>query len=243
MDIITAQDFRLVSCQATLFTPDEEVSSAKLVRELLPKWADRFDADPTILPASAGIPPEIPRLILQSTSQTWRCQIASARIDLFWLKSVADPSNIPLDAFFREAIQRLNEYGEFLGARVGRMAAVLNRYAEHPAPGLFLTRHFCQDRWLTGPLAQLENCELHTHRRLSLAERFQVNFWVRSKTGTLSSGQESSPVVVVEQDLNTLLEDMETQAFTSGDIEKFFLATVTQFDESLQLYYPREDQL
>ena len=39
-----------------------------------------------------------------------------------------------------------------------------------------------------------------------------------------------------EIDLNTLSEDMDTQAFSKEDIEKFFLATVPQFDESLQLY-------
>lgn len=76
-----------------------------------------------------------------------------------------------------------------------------------------------------------------------LTRKFQVNLWVRSKTAALSSAQGSRPIVLVEQDLNTLSEDMDTQAFSKEDIEKFFLATVPQFDESLQLYYPWEDQL
>ncbi len=242
MDTIRAPDFRLVSCQATLFTPEGAVSSVKLMQGLLPKWTELFDAEPTLGLVAEGLPREVPRLVLESTSQEWRCQIASARIDLFWQKPVTDLAEITLDAFFNEAIQRLNEYREFLDTRVGRLAAVLNRYAGHPTPGPFIARYFCQERLHAGPLAQLESCEVHTHQRLVLAERFKVNLWVRSKTGTLSSGQESSPIVVVEQDLNTLLEDMETQAFTSEDIKKFFLATVTQFDESLQLYYPAEGQ-
>jgi hypothetical protein len=49
--------------------------------------------------------------------------------------------------------------------------------------------------------------------------------------------------VLVEQDLNTLLEDMGTQTFSKEDIERFFVATVPQFDEILQLYYPVEGQL
>jgi hypothetical protein len=187
VDIITAQDFRLASCQATLFTPDEEVSSIKLIRGLLPKWTERFDAEPPSMPVADGLPRETPRLILESQSHVWRCQIASARIDLFWRKTIVDPSDITLDEFFRVAIQLLNEYQEFLGARVARIAAVLNRYAEHPTPGPFVAWHFCQERWFPPSHTDIESCELHVHKRFVLAEQFQVNLWVRSKTNALSS--------------------------------------------------------
>jgi hypothetical protein len=156
---------------------------------------------------------------------------------------VADVPEPTTQEFFSEASQRLNEYREFLDARAGRMAAVLNRYAEHPTPGPYIAKHFCQERWLTEPLAPPENFELHAHRHFVLAEKFQVNLWVRSKTGTISSAQGNLPIVLVEQDLNTLLEDMETQTFSKQDIEKFFVATVPKFDEILQLYYPAEGQL
>lgn len=243
MEIITAHDFRLASCQATLFTPDAEVSIVKVLQEVLPQWAELFDAEPTIVSAAEGLPREIPRLILESKSQMWRCQIASARIDLFWRKPVADSPDITLEAFFREAIQRLNEYRESLESRVGRIAAVLNRYAEHPRPGVFIARHFCQNRWLTGPLAQVENFELHAHERSMLSGHFQVNVWVRSKTGTISSDQQNRAIVLVEQDLNTPLEDMETQDFVKEEIERFFGATGPKFNEILHLYYPVGEQL
>jgi hypothetical protein len=103
--------------------------------------------------------------------------------------------------------------------------------------------HFCQDRWLTGPLAQVENFELHAHKSFVLAGRFRVNMWVRSKTGAISSDQKNRPVVLVEQDLNTPLEDMEMQAFVEEDIEQFFVATEPKFEEILQLYYPAGEQL
>jgi hypothetical protein len=45
---------------------------------------------------------------------------------------------------------------------------------------------------------------------------------------------------LVDQDLNTLAEDMEEREFSKEDIEKFFVATVPQFDKTLQLYYPVE---
>lgn len=241
MDTLTLKDFRLASCQATLFTPDEEVSSVKLLKGLFPQWVKRFDADPVSVPAAEGIPREVPRVTFRSTSGAWQCNIASARIDLFWQKPKTETPEPTLAQFFTEAISLLNEYKEFLGARVGRMAAVLNRYAPHPSPALFLARHFCQERRLTAPLNRPENLELHAHKRFLLIGKFHVNSWVRSKSGQLAAGEENQPIVLVEQDLNTLAEDTETQAFSKEDIDGFFSSTVAEFDVILRLYYPDED--
>jgi hypothetical protein len=45
---------------------------------------------------------------------------------------------------------------------------------------------------------------------------------------------------LVDQDLNTLAEDMEEREFSKEDIERFFVAMVPKFDKTLQLYYPVE---
>ena len=104
MDMLTLKDFRLASCQATLFTPDEEVSSVKLLKGLLPQWAQRFDADPVSVPAVEGIPREVPRVTFRSTSGAWQCNIASARIDLFWRKPRIETPEPTLAQFFTEAM-------------------------------------------------------------------------------------------------------------------------------------------
>lgn len=241
VDALTLKDFHLASCQATLFTPDEEVSSAKLLKGLLPRWVERFDADPVSVPAVEGIPREVPRVTFRSSSEAWQCNIASARIDLFWRKPTGEILEPTVAQFFTEAVSLLNEYKEFLRARIGRMAAVLNRYAPHPSPAFFLARHFCQEQWLTTPLNRPENLELHAHKQFSLADEFHVNSWVRSKSGILAGGKENQPIVLVEQDLNTLAEGTETQDFSKGNIENFFSATIEEFDRILQLYYPDEN--
>jgi hypothetical protein len=148
-DPLTAENFRIASCQATIFTPDEEVSAVKLLAGPVQQWLRRFDADPTILPLAEGMPREIPRLILNSTSESWRCEIASARMNVFWRRTkTVSPALTPgLTEFFTEATTLLSEYSDFVKARVGRMAAVLTRFAPHPEPGLFLSRHFCNERW------------------------------------------------------------------------------------------------
>jgi hypothetical protein len=69
MDVLTAENFRLVSCQAALFTPDEEVSSIKLTTGFLPRWVELFNADPMVAPATEGLPRDARRLILNSQSR------------------------------------------------------------------------------------------------------------------------------------------------------------------------------
>lgn len=240
--MLAAKDFALASCQATLFTPDEEVSPAKLMRNLLPRWIERFDSNPTILPFPAGmpVPRDIARVILESASSEWRCEIASARINLFWRKNRKE-SQAPTPAeFYDVAAGLLNEYCNFLQARVGRLAAVMKRYAPQDSPGLLLAKHFCQERWLSVALSDVESFELHSHKRFSLRERFRVNLWIRSKSGTISYENESFSIVLIEQDLNTLSEEEASHAFTTDDISAFFGAASPELDQLLSLYYPQE---
>ena len=54
MEELTASDFELASCQATVFTPDGDLSVSKVMKELYPSLASLFDGEPTI-PVSAEI--------------------------------------------------------------------------------------------------------------------------------------------------------------------------------------------
>jgi hypothetical protein len=123
------------------------------------------------------------------------------------------------------------------------MAAVVTRYMPHSKPGLFLARHFCQERWADAPLNRPENFELHAHKTFVLGNRFRVNSWVRNKTGVAGSPGGQNPVIVVEQDLNTLLDEVGTNSFSAGDVARFFAAAQSEFELILSLYYPREDTL
>jgi hypothetical protein len=237
-DKLNSKDFQLAMCQAVLFTPDEEVSAPKLIKTLLPKWMERFDADPVILPHEEGMPREIPRLILRSRTDAWRCEISSARINLLWQRPKVDVAIPTISSFYEGAVRFLSEYYELLECRVGRLAAVLRRYAPYQFPGLYLANHFCKESWLDKPFNRPENFELHTHKRFVLAEKFEVNSWVRNKTGTLSSEKEKEPIVLVEQDLNTPSEHAQERSFTGAEINDFFSAVVPEFDIILRMYYP-----
>ena len=234
-----ARDFVVASCQATAFTPDAELSTARFTSRLLPRWVARFDAEPTILPPLPdGMPKDIPRVILESRSLVWRCEVAPARINIFW-RAVRENA-VNLREVYREITPILIEYSEFLGSRVGRLAAVVNRYVRHEAPARLLASHFCQDRWLVAPFNRPASFELHAHKVYMLAGRFQVNSWVRNRTGTLAAENGQVPIVLVEQDVNTLAEEAATRSITQDEIGGFFEVAGPGFDETLSLYYPPE---
>ncbi len=238
----SAESFVIASYQATLFTPDEEVAPVKLMSGLLPSWLEHFDADPTVLPFPPGmpVPREVPKIILGSKSKEWRCEIASARINIFWRRNKRDSQNPAASDFFNSAVGLLNEYCAFLKPRVGRLAAVVTRYFVQDSPGIFLAERFCQERWLSGAFKDVQSFEIHAHRQYSLAERFLVNSWTRSKSGNISYEQESLPIILVEQDFNTLADEATRIAFTPDDILAFFAAAPLEFDHLLGLHYPRE---
>jgi len=131
----------------------------------------------------------------------------------------------------------LAQYLDVQPARVGRMAAVVARIADHDSPGLFLARYFCQPRWETAPLNRPDGFELHAHKRFEM-QQFPVNSWVRNKVGQIV--QSRARVVVVEQDINTLQEETASRDYRRDDIAEFFASAAAELDTILRLYYPEE---
>ncbi len=239
MEELTASSFELASCQATVFTPDGDLAVSKVMKDLYPSLATRFDGDPTILPPiPEGAPPEIPRIILESTSREWRCEFSPARVNVYWRRTNFTKACVALGDFFQTAVEILLQYAAVLSPRIARLAALTTRFSPHEKPGLLLARHFCQDRWDEAPLNRPENFELHAHKRFMLASDFMVNSWARSKTGKLSGDGDEKLIVLFEQDLNTLAEEASKKRFGEEDIKKFFIAAAPELDSILRLYYP-----
>jgi hypothetical protein len=73
-----------------------------------------------------------------------------------------------------------------------------------------------------------------------IEQRFEVNSWCRCKTGLVEQGepQARSPVIIVEQDLNTLAEDMDTREFTVQEIAGFYASMPEELAQMLDLYFP-----
>ena len=234
---ISMGDFILSTCQATMFTPDEEVSAARLLRgSLLATWGELFDGEPTVLPPIDGMPAELPRITLQSKSLVWKCEIGPGRINFYWQRVDKDQPQIDVNEFQQIATDRLEEFLRWASPRVGRLALVINRFARAESPARLLAEHFCKPEWLVAPFNRPENFELHSHKRFSLGDEFQVNSWVRCKTASERDG--GHPVVVCEQDLNTLQEDTNEASFSAEQMHAFFRHAASEMNAILALYFP-----
>ena len=84
-----------------------------------------------------------------------------------------------------------------------------------------MAQHFCKEKWLTVPFNRPESFEIHAHKRYFFADRFNVNSWVRCKTGLLVNPDRES-IILIEQDINTVAEEMETREFSAEEIKDFF---------------------
>lgn len=232
-----AGDFAIGSCQATLFTPEADVSAARFLTQLFGHWGARFDAEPTVIPLPEGVPKEVPKIILESRNQLWRCEVASGRVNLFWRRAATEGEGLSLLEFYQTALPMLLEYRTFVASPIRRLAAVVNRLAMHDSPARYLAEHFCRDRWLQAPFNRPENFELHAHKQFQLTEGIAANSWVRSKTAKVV--ESNRPIVLVEQDLNTLTEEVD-RAFTDDEIRCFFETAAVEFDRIIELYFPAD---
>jgi hypothetical protein len=236
--LLTHVDFKASVYQAVIFTPDEEFSTAKVMKDFYPIVGDQFDAEPVVTPPLAGFPAQVPRITLNNKENSYRLEIAAARANFYWREAKEGQPFLEQDEFYKEATRLLCGYQEIVGCRIGRLAALLTRYAQHETPGLFLAQHCCKEDWGRAPLDRPESFELHARKTYTVDGVFRVNSWVRNKTGRLTREETVTPIVLVEQDINTLAEEAEDRSFTPQEIERFFGAVVGEFESILRLYYP-----
>jgi len=233
-----ASEFKIATIQATIFTPGIKFVQSKIMGSVLQRWSDRFDAPPVSMPLPSDAPAEIPRIILTSSDKRYKFEMAFARANLFWLRQEDEEEINPLE-IFNFATELLWEYSVLSSAKIGRMAGLLNRFVKEPTPGLFLAKHFCKETWHDAPFDRPERFEIHAHKRYALSNSFNVNSWVRCKTG-VTNKPAPEPIILVEQDINTLSEEIEEREFTEEQLRGFFQILPEEFDSILTLYFPED---
>jgi hypothetical protein len=232
-----------VRLQASLFTPGLQFRSGKILAHFLAKWPEVFSGEPTTLPVPPEAPPEIPHLLLRSETGEFLLQAAPIKLDVLWTRQSMD-SDLNVTQYLHWVSELFPSYLEVTGGNAGRLACIATRMARNEAPALTLSRHFCQPRWTeaAGPLNRPCDFELHAHKQFLLAQWLDVNSWVRCKTGLLRYGDQTTPtqtqVIIVEQDLNTLAEEMNTREFGPEDITRFYELMPQELEQILILYFP-----
>lgn len=233
------QEFTLELVQTAIFTPEHAAfTSGKAVATILGRFQDRFDGELQVLPLPAEVPPEIHRVVLQSSDSRRRLSVAPVRIDSVWRNPVA-ASPASLREVASECAEVQEHYVEAMRVRVGRVALVVHRGCPVENPAQALIRRFCNEASQREPFNHSESFEIHNHKVYAPQRKgidYSINSWVRCKTAKLVA--DNRPVILVEQDLNTLATEMESRRFDPAQMRAFFQMATVEADEILRKYFP-----
>ena len=233
----------LASVQAVMFfAPGTQVQGTRVLRALPESVLEQFNGEPILAPTSQGpvqlslqIPGlAIPTIVLRRQDGSVQLSIGPQRADLFAPTGQLGSS---LAAFLTAASEPLLAVRRVLEARVPRLAVVVHRYRAVPTPAQALAEQFCRDSLMQhGPLNRPTNLELHAHKVFRTAFGVEVNSWVRNRSGIVAAT--NTPVVSVEQDMNTL--EGTQPDHDDASISTFFREITAELDQALALYYPNE---
>jgi hypothetical protein len=236
--MISASEFATVSVQASLFTqPNEAFSVQSLLVRIEKNSPGRYDGSVMSLPIPPDIrvPVELVRASIESKDGRWRIELGPARINSFWHETSAD-GHVPEDVV-AQCTRFLESYSRDPEVKVTRLALVITHACEKPNPSQLLIDAFCSEQARVGPLRNSASFELHNHKVYSLGGKpsFNVNSWVRCRTGVL--GEDRRSALVVEQDINTVVNS-EPVDYKPTQVSKFYRSAAMELQSILRLYFP-----
>ena len=245
--MINWQQFRVDVVQTALFLRDQDFTPARALAAILPRYSERFDGEMQVLPLPAGIlPAEIPPVTLQSREGHWRLSMGPGRIDSVWTNK-PPPTETNLSETVRQCTEVLAHYVSETQVPVARLALarlalVVQRVCLVDNPAQMLIDRFCNESSHREPFNRSETFEIHNHKvytQRSADVEWPINSWVRCKTAKLLA--DNRPVILVEQDLNTLANENEPRNLDIAQIPAFFAMAAAEADDILRKYFPREE--
>jgi hypothetical protein len=225
----TSKDFSLESLQASVFLPESvKFVSSKVVGVMLKHHARIFDGEMQVLPIPDGMPAQIPRVFLQSADGKRRFSAGPTRADFVF----DDPGDIAEAARWFAELTSL--YVRDMEVNAKRLAFIANRFCQNENPASALISAFCNERSQAGPFARSATFEIHNHKEYKPQSLdYIINSWVRCKC---RKSENSSPEIIVTQDLNTLSKD--ELEFDEAAIHLFFESAYHEANEILARYFP-----
>ncbi len=235
--------FRNIKFQATIWTPKFPVKVSRVFSYFLGSYGQLFGGEPFSVDLPAAVPSEIPRAILRSEDGLTVLHASANRLDMIQMVTPqGGGAEIQLSESLRLATELFAGYLGTIDGIAGRLACVLVRASAADDPARTLSRHFCRDEVLAGPINRPKEFELHVLKRYSLDRGIEVNSWVRCRTGVQQAVAEKPEqrVIFVEQDLNTVVDGDQAREFAPDEMNAFFTPVSVELDRILSLYFPPE---
>lgn len=234
--MMKATDFNLAIFQAIIVTPDVSAFSlSKAVRNLVPKYYRRYDGLVETLSMPDEMPPDVPRFILQSKDGRYRLDASPKLVASSW-RWVGETQAKPGD-LVDECLDVLENYIQVMQVPVGRLGMVVTRICQAENPAQLLIEKFCRPELHDFFINQSEEFGVNHYQRLAL-QNFQVNLWMKYKTGRVERNDHKFKAAIVHQDFNTLEEELEERNFSLEEIRNYFHLVAQQADTVLHHYLP-----
>ncbi|WP_353930780.1 hypothetical protein WJM97_21330 [Okeanomitos corallinicola TIOX110] len=238
--MLKATDFHLAIVQLVIFTPEVSTfSTPKALATILGEFSHIYDGDVQTTPSSdqIQIPPDFPKVILQSKDQSLRLEIAPLRITSQWAK--LEQQETELQNIISQSLEVLEHYIHNLEVKVGRLGLVLIRIHQSENPSQLIIERLCKPELQNTIFKNTKNLDFRNHQRIIL-DNCDVNSVMTCKTGLMKINDIESQGVIVEQDLNTLAEEMEQRSFKIEDLKKYFQLAAEEAELNLKIHFPEE---
>ncbi len=235
--MIPASKFQTQILIASAFIAGDELKLTNAFVQALQEWSMIYDGDPMSLPLSQAVPPDFPTTTLQSRDQSLGIELARTKINLYWKRLELNKDvSVDISNIYSQFAERIATIAEKNKVVIGRLAALRMSMGDEPTPGRVLSKQFCREEILSGSLRGVEGFELHAHKVFELYQAQNVNSWVRIKTSG-SPGPDYEHIFI-EQDINTLAEEINIRNFDRANIMRFFHEASKQLDSILIEYFP-----
>jgi len=167
-----------------------------------------------------------------------KLEISPVRFNLFRYK-INDEDKVLINEFLKTDVKILNDIKKKITADCVRLAVVLERYCLRKEPAKDIAIHFCEKNYIEAPFDRPSSFELHSLKKYELVKTFDVNSWVRIKSGIVQFKKEvARPIIIAHQDINTSPELMDKRVYKDADISKYFINVANELDKILKLYFP-----
>lgn len=146
-DRIVYTDFAFDMLRASVFIPEIQSSGNLIYRNLPDQWIKLFDGETNLIHVPEGAPPNIPVMQLSNKTGELRLGVSRIRVD-FELRSPNIEKPVEdVNSFFETAVNHIIEFADIFKLTIKRLATNTNRFVKQEDSGLYLSKHFCQERW------------------------------------------------------------------------------------------------
>jgi hypothetical protein len=241
LDVASFADFVVAQLQASIFTSSPTFRVGPALSLFMSKWPERFQTVVFASEAANTFSSGTPLLILQSRDARFRLQAGPSRLDI--VQSARD--NIDVSEHFSMCCDVFENYLQVFPSLVSRASCLVRSVATEAKPAAALARHFLKGVWLEGD-ANIETADdLEMNIGISYIKNDSMQFagWFKCRSGSFFRGgatpnpSQSSPVIIVDQDLNTPFAESKA-AFGMQEVRTFFSMAPHDLAARLAMYFP-----